>query len=138
MFFIFKIIGIKLSSYLGGKIFQFIGPFFRSRKLIETNIKRAFPEIDQKKKNKIINKMWNNYGRVFAEYMFMKDFRKKQLSKNITIEGKEILENIKKNNERVVFISGHFNNFELMAMEIEKLGIKVAAIYGKNKKKIYL
>tara|TARA_B100000886_G_scaffold295489_1_gene222342 strand:+ start:875 stop:1735 length:861 start_codon:yes stop_codon:yes gene_type:complete len=129
MFFIFKIIGIKLSSYLGGKIFQFIGPFFRSRKLIETNIKRAFPEIDQKKKNKIINKMWNNYGRVFAEYMFMKDFRKKQLSKNITIEGKEILENIKKNNERVVFISGHFSNFELMAMEIEKLGIKVAAIY---------
>ena len=96
MFFIFKIIGIKLSSYLGGKIFQFIGPFFRSRKLIETNIKRAFPEIDQKKKNKIINKMWNNYGRVFAEYIFMKEIRKKQLSKNITIEGKEILENIKK------------------------------------------
>ena len=129
LFFIFKIIGIKLSSYLGGKIFQFIGPFFRSRKLIETNIKRAFPEIDQKKKNKIINKMWNNYGRVFAEYMFMKDFRKKQLSKNITIEGKEILENIKKNNERVVFISGHFSNFELMAMQIDKIGIKVGAIY---------
>ena len=129
MFFIFKILGIRLSSYIGGKIFQFIGPLFRSRKLIESNIKKAFPTIDQQKQNKIIAAMWNNYGRVFAEYMFIKDFRNNQLSNNIIIEGKEILENIKKNNERVVFISGHFSNFELMAMEIEKFGIKIAAIY---------
>ena len=129
MFFIFKILGIRLSSYIGGKIFQFIGPLFRSRKLIESNIQKAFPTIDQQKKNKIIAAMWNNYGRVFAEYMFIKDFRNNQLSNNIIIEGKEILENIKKNNERVVFISGHFSNFELMAMEIEKFGIKIAAIY---------
>ena len=129
MFFIFKILGIKLSSYIGGKIFQFIGPLFRSRKLIESNIQKAFPTIDQQKQNKIIAAMWNNYGRVFAEYMFIKDFRNNQLSNNIIIEGKEILENIKKNNERVVFISGHFSNFELMAMEIEKFGIKIAAIY---------
>ena len=129
MFFIFKILGIRLSSYIGGKIFQFIGPLFRSRKLIESNIQKAFPTIDQQKQSKIIVAMWNNYGRVFAEYMFIKDFRNNQLSNNIIIEGKEILENIKKNNERVVFISGHFSNFELMAMEIEKFGIKIAAIY---------
>ena len=129
LFMIFKILGIKLSSYIGGKIFQFIGPLFRSRKLIESNIQKAFPTIDQQKQNKIIAAMWNNYGRVFAEYMFIKDFRNNQLSNNIIIEGKEILENIKKNNERVVFISGHFSNFELMAMEIEKFGIKIAAIY---------
>ena len=96
MFFIFKILGIRLSSYIGGKIFQFIGPLFRSRKLIESNIQKAFPTIDQQKQNKIIAAMWNNYGRVFAEYMFIKDFRNNQLSNNIIIEGKEILENIKK------------------------------------------
>ena len=129
MFFIFKILGIRLSSYIGGKIFQFIGPLFTSRKLIESNIQKAFPTIDQQKQSKIIAAMWNNYGRVLAEYMFIKDFRNNQLSNNIIIEGKEILENIKKNNERVVFISGHFSNFELMAMEIEKFGIKIAAIY---------
>ena len=28
-------------------------------------------------------------------------------------------------NRRVVFISGHFSNFELMAMQIEKMGIKL-------------
>ena len=45
------------------------------------------------------------------------------------VEGKEILDEIKKNNEKVVFISGHFSNFELMAMQLEKMGIKIAAVY---------
>jgi KDO2-lipid IV(A) lauroyltransferase len=59
----------------------------------------------------------------------MKNFQKNTLSNYLEIEGKEILENIKKNGTPVIFVSGHFVNFELMAMEIEKSGIKLAAIY---------
>ena len=129
LFLIFKISGLKLSSFLGGKLFQLIGPFFRSKKLIHSNIKRAFPDIDNQKLKKITSNMWNNYGRVFAEYIFIKKFRKNFFDKNLIIEGKEILEEIKTKNQKVVFVSGHFSNFELMAMQIEKMGIKVAAIY---------
>ena len=128
-FLIFKILGIKISSFLGGKLFQKIGPIFRSKKITESNIKRVFPDIDKKRKKEIISSMWNNYGRVFAEYMFIKNFRNSQLNRNIVIEGNEILERIKNSNEKVIFISGHFSNFELMAMHIEKVGIKLAAIY---------
>tara|TARA_B100000963_G_scaffold254408_1_gene222997 strand:+ start:2031 stop:2891 length:861 start_codon:yes stop_codon:yes gene_type:complete len=128
-FFIFKILGIKLASNLSGKIFQTIGPLFRSKKLIFSNIKKAFPNINQNELKEIYISMWNNYGRVFAEYMFIKKFRYDQLNDNIIINGGEILENIKLNKQRVVFVSGHFSNFELMAMQIEKMGIKVAAIY---------
>ena len=129
IFSIFKILGLKISSYIGGKLFQFIGPIFRSKKLIQKNIIRAFPDIDEINLNKITTSMWNNYGRVFAEYMFIKKFRHQKQNENIVIEGREILEDIKKNNQKVVFISGHFSNFELMAMEIEKVGINLAAIY---------
>tara|TARA_B100001121_G_scaffold292567_1_gene294325 strand:+ start:20 stop:667 length:648 start_codon:yes stop_codon:yes gene_type:complete len=73
--------------------------------------------------------MWNNYGRVFAEYMYMKDFRSGKFDHHFTVEGQEILEDIKKQNKQVVFISGHFGNFELMALHIEKSGINLAAIY---------
>ena len=128
-FIIFKILGPDLSSSISGKIFEKIGPFFRSKKIINANIKRAFPNIDQKNLIKINNLMWNNYGRVFAEFMFIKDFRNGKLSKNIEIEGQDILDDIKKNNKQVVFISGHLSNFELMAMQIEKSGIKLSAIY---------
>jgi len=73
--------------------------------------------------------MWANYGRILADYVYIKNFRDSKLNNYLEIEGSEIFDEIKRNNEQVVFISGHFNNFELMAMEIEKSGIDVAAIY---------
>ena len=129
LFSLFKILGIKISSYIGGKLFEFIGPFFRSKELIDKNIRRAFPNIDQDRLTSINSSMWNNYGRVFAEYMFIKDYRNSNLKNNIIIEGDEILKDLKEKNKKVIFISGHFSNFELMAMQIEKFGIKLAAIY---------
>ena len=125
----FKILGPRLSSNLGGKIFEIIGPFFRSEKIINSNIKKALPDINFKNLKKIKRLMWNNYGRTFAEYMFIKEFRNGKISKNIEIDGQQILEKIKKENSQVIFISGHFSNFELMAMHLEKSGINLCAIY---------
>jgi len=128
-FFIFKILGIKLSSYFCGKIFELIGPLFRSEKVIHSNIKRAMPQITSNELNTIKKLMWNNYGRIFSEYMFIKNFRLGKLGNKIEIQGVHILEDIKKSNKQVVFISGHLSNFELMALSLEKFGIKLAAIY---------
>ena len=128
-FILFKILGPSLSSRLSGKIFEKIGPFFRSKKTILSNIKRVYPNIEIKEITNIANLMWNNYGRVFAEFMFMHEFRSGKLSQNIEIVGQNILENIKSNNKQVIFISGHFSNFELMAMHLEKSGINLCAIY---------
>ena len=128
-FFLFKILGFKISSSIGGKLFEIIGPIFRSKKLIDTNIKKALPNINSEDLKKITRLMWNNYGRIFAEYVFIKSFRNGKLNSRISIEGQDILEEIKKLNQQVVFISGHFSNFELMAMHLEKVGIKLTAIY---------
>ena len=73
--------------------------------------------------------MWGNYGRILAEYPYIKDFRNSKLKKYISVSGRDILENLKMNNKKVLFVSGHFNNFELMALEIDKSGIDLAAIY---------
>ena len=128
-FTLFKICGLRMSSAIGGKIFEKIGPLFRSKKIIHKNIKRALPDINNENLETLTRLMWNNYGRTFAEYIFLKDFRIGKFSSNIEIEGKEILEKIKKNNQQVVFVSGHLSNFELMAMFIEKNGINLLAIY---------
>ena len=128
-FLIFKILGPKISSYVSGKIFEIIGPYFRSKKIIHSNIKKAFPKISFEDLNKLTNSMWNNYGRVFAEYVFIKDFRNGKLSSKIKIDGKEIIDEIKKSNQQVIFISGHLSNFELMAMYLDKSGISLSAIY---------
>jgi len=128
-FLIFKILGLKLASNVSSKVLSLIGPFFRSKKIIETNILRAIPNLDPDNVKKITHKMWSNYGRILSEYVFIKDFRIANLKNNLEIEGQEILNKIKKDNEPVIFVSGHFNNFELMAMHIEKSGINLAAVY---------
>ena len=128
-FSLFKILGLNFSSKISGKLFEKIGPFFRSKKLIQKNIKRALPHINELNLNKIARLMWNNYGRVFAEYIFIKDFRDGKYNSNIKIEGQDILEKIKKNQQQVIFVSGHLGNFELMAMHLEKTGIKLSTIY---------
>ena len=130
LFSIFKLIGIKYSTIISGKIFKVIGPFFRSTKISLANLELAIPSSSESKKKEILKSMWGNYGKILAEYMFIKDFRiSTELSNNITVKNQEIIENIKKDGKPVIFISGHFNNFELMAMHIEKSGIDLAAVY---------
>ena len=129
LFLIFKIIGYKNSSNLGEKIGKFFGPFTRSKKKIINNLKDSEIGVDDLERETIIKKMWGNYGRILAEYPFLKKFKNNSLEQYIEIEGKEYLEEIKKDNRRVVFVSGHFNNFELMAMQLETSGLNIAAIY---------
>ena len=130
LFCFFKIIGLRNASNIGGILGKFIGPLFRSKKIIKQNIKIGLGEISEEKKSEIINGMWSNIGRTFAEYVFLKDFKFNRTDfDHMKINGVEHLEKIKKNNEAVIFYSAHLANFELMAMEIDKFGIKCAAIY---------
>ncbi len=130
LFFIYKLLGLKYSSILSGRIFMILGPLFRSNQISLSNLSRAFPEMNEKNKKEIIKDMWNNYGKIFAEYVFLKNFRlTENFSKNVIIENQNELKLIKESAKPVIFISGHFNNFELMAMHIEKSGIDLAAIY---------
>ena len=130
LFSIFKILGIKLSLIISSSIFRLLGPVIKKNKISKQNLSYVFKNISNQSKESIIRSMWKNYGKIFAEYMFIKDFRlNPKFSKNIKLENNEILNEVKSKSEPVIFVSGHFNNFELMAMSIEKFGINLAAVY---------
>ena len=129
LFIIYKILGLKIASDFSSTLLKNFGPFFRSKKLIQQNILKAFPEINSKDLSKLSKNMWSNYGRILSEYVFLKDFRRSKFDNKLEIIGLDILSKIKKEGKPVIFISGHFNNFELMAMQIEKSGINLAVIY---------
>ena len=125
-----KIFGLKISRLLSSFIFKNIGPLFRSKKISYQNLSYALPNINEAKKDEILKKMWINYGKIFSEYVFIKNFRNDlKFSKKIIVENQEELEKIKLLKKPVIFVSGHFNNFELMAMHLEKSNINLAAVY---------
>ena len=126
-FLIGRILGINVSRKLFGLLFLLIGPIFKSQKIINNNLVIFNRKISSLRSKNIINDMWSNYGKTFIEYIFLNNFKKK--NSHITIKGEEKLIQLTKENKSVIFISGHFANFELMAMEITKKNIPLATIY---------
>ena len=126
LFILFRIVGFKTSSNFGFFIGKYLGPLFRSKLSVINNLKKAQIKGNYKQ---IATNVLGNYGRIFAEYVHLKNFKNDKLNNHISIEGREYLEKIKNNKQSVVFISGHFNNFELMAMQIDKAEVDCAAIY---------
>lgn len=127
MFFLGRILGLKISRKLFSFIFVNFAPIFKSRKTIDSNLNIFSKKNPNLNKEIIIKNMWKNYGMTFVEYVFLNFFKKS--NSHIQIEGEDNLKNVMIKNKPVIFISGHFANYELMSMEITKKGVKLATIY---------
>ena len=126
-FFIGKILRITLSRIIFSLLFSLIGPIFKSKKIIKKNLEIFSTNISTLERSKISKSMWKNYGMTFIEYIFLNYFRSQ--NSHVDIIGEKILADIIKKNKPVIFISGHFANYELMSMEITKRNINLATIY---------
>tara|TARA_B100000123_G_scaffold272413_1_gene255012 strand:- start:1642 stop:2499 length:858 start_codon:yes stop_codon:yes gene_type:complete len=126
-FIVGRLIGISLSRIIFSSIFKLVAPIFKSKKIIEHNLNIFAKEVPGINKNQIVSEMWKNYGMTFIEYIFLNNFRKN--SSHIEIKGEDNLDIVISKKKPVIFVSGHFANFELMSMEITKKNIRLATIY---------
>ena len=126
-FFIGKILGLTLSRFFFSTLFTFMGPIFKSKETINSNLKFFSKNISNSQMKEISKEMWGNYGMTFIEYIFLNYFKKN--NSHINIIGEENLRQVLENKKPVIFISGHFANYELMSMEITKKNINLATIY---------
>ena len=126
-FLLSRIIGLRLSRKIFSNFFSYIGPIFKSKKILDKNLNNFANNVSNANKTQIINNMWKNYGMTFIEYIFLNRIKKD--NSKIKVIGKEKLIKIIKKNKKVIFISGHFANFELMSMKIVESNIKLATIY---------
>jgi len=130
LFFLFKIVGLNFSRKISSFLITKIGFLFRKKKIIKKNILNVFKNYSDSEIDELIKSMWINYSYTFAEYIYLNKFRLNKFKKEyIKVHGAEILNKISKGNKPAIFISGHFGNFELMAMELEKRNINLSAIY---------
>ena len=117
-FLLGRLIGMKVSRKIFSNIFFLIGPLFISKNIVNKNLNIFSSKKPNIEKKIIVDEMWKNYGKTFVEYVYLNKLRIN--NSHITILGEENLRTIKENNKPVIFISGHFANFELMSMEITK------------------
>ncbi len=126
-FILGRLIGLRLSRKLFSFLFLKLGPFFKSKKVIKNNLNFFSNDLTDEKQKSIISGMWKNYGMTFIEYIFLDKFR--ESNSHISLESEKKFDDIIKRNKQVVFVSGHFANFELMSMEMTKRNVKLATIY---------
>ena len=131
LFFLFKILGYKNASNFGSFIGKLFGRLIRSDKIIKKNLNilNEYSNFNIGNENKVVKDVFANYGRILSDYVYLEKFKNGYLNKYVSISGENYLQEIKSGNKKVVFISGHFNNFELMAMFIDASGINLAAVY---------
>ena len=124
-----KIIGIKLSSFVGGKIVQFIGPLTKLDNIANSNLTKVFPNLSNKKISIIKNNMWNNIGRNTGELIFANKLNPYLDKKKFSIIGKKYLEDLKKNKSGAILFSAHIGNWEICPLIITRRGERVTSIY---------
>ena len=125
-FFVGKLLGLNLSKKIFAFLFKQLGPLFKSKSIIEKNLTNFNSNLTNEQRENIISSMWENYGITFIEYIFLSLFKEK--NDLVEVTRSDILNKIS-SNKPVVFVSGHFSNFELMSMEITKRKVKLATIY---------
>ena len=125
-FFVGKLIGLNLSKKIFAFLFKRLGPLFKSKSIIEKNLTNFNSNLTNEQRENIISSMWENYGITFIEYIFLSLFKEK--NDLVEVTRPDILNKIS-SNKPVIFVSGHFSNFELMSMEITKRKVKLATIY---------
>ena len=130
LFLIIKVFGLNLGRKLMSLIFSKVGFILKSKKVVKNNINNVFGNNSEIQGKGIVESMWKNYAYIFVEYAYLRNYRLNKFSSpHIKISGKKILDELIKSKKPAIFVSGHFGNFELMAMELEKYNINLATIY---------
>ena len=75
MLALFRLLPIDWASGLGALIGRAIGPYLSASRVARHNLARAFPEKPSEEIERIVRAMWDNLGRVAAEYPHLRALR---------------------------------------------------------------
>jgi KDO2-lipid IV(A) lauroyltransferase len=111
LIFIFRLLPTGTASAFGGFIGRTFGPLTGSTKRARRNLAKIWPDMPPAQTDRIINGMWDNLGRVMAEYPHLEDIALHRAEMN----GLEHVEAAKSNGQGVLFVGGHLGNWEVNA-----------------------
>lgn len=124
LFILFSLMGLDRASALGGWIGRVIGPRLAASRKALANIKRAFPDKSDEEARSILGGMWDNLGRVVAEYPHLRQI----IAERVTLENPEMFDDLRDDGQSAVFFGGHLANWEAGALVIQTR-LPTAALY---------
>lgn len=127
---LFRIMPVAVASAVGGFVMSAMGPHMGASRMARRNLLRAFPDKSDAEREDILRGMWDNLGRVIAEYPHLRS-----IASRIETENPEILDALKpaQDGEKkpVIFYGAHLANWEACGILASSLGFKISLVYRK-------
>lgn len=125
--FVSRLFPVDSVSDFGAWLLRTAGPLTGKHKIAETNLRIVFPDASDAEIDRLLEAQWAETGRYFAEFLVLD--RIAADPSRVEIEGAERLRALSGKAGPAVLISGHFSNFEIMAMAIVRCGVKCQVTY---------
>ncbi len=129
MFAFFRLLPLEWASGLGGFLARSIGPRLAISRRARRNLRRALPEIGEDEAGRIIRGMWDNLGRVIAEYPHLDKYQVYAEGGRIEMHGAEHIRAQGAPGKCTIFFSGHFGNWEVATLAVTQAGLGVVEMY---------
>jgi KDO2-lipid IV(A) lauroyltransferase len=129
LFGVFRVLPLDWASALGGSLARLIGPRLGVSKRAVLNLRRAMPEVGEARAWEIIGSMWDNLGRVVAEYPHLDELNVYEPGGRVETRGTEILDPLLTAGKKLIFVSAHFGNWEVASLAASQRGLRIAQVY---------
>ncbi len=129
MFGLFRLLPLDAASAVGGWLGRLVGPPLGVTKRAQINLQRALPHLGAVEARRVMRGMWDNLGRVIAEYPHLDAFKVYGGDGRIEVVGGDIVDPLLAAGKPIIFISAHYGNWEIGTMAATQRGLDVAEVY---------
>ncbi len=124
-----RILPVDWASALGGLLGRTIGPHMGQSRKAARNLARALPENSPEQNRRIIRGMWDNLGRVVAEYPHLPRICARLEGGRVEIEGLEIIRALNTDGKPGILFGAHLANWEVQPFIARHTGLELGLIY---------
>jgi KDO2-lipid IV(A) lauroyltransferase len=123
------VLPLDLASTAGGALARLLGPHLGISNRARRNLRAALPDLAPAEIERIVHGMWDNLGRVAAEYPHLRRIRVFAPNDRVETQGIEHLDSVRAAGRSAILFGGHLGNWEIAALAAGQYGIDVAQIY---------
>jgi KDO2-lipid IV(A) lauroyltransferase len=124
-----RALGPVAASNLAGVAARLIGPLLPVSRVIDTNLRLAFPDLDRPARRRIARGAWENLGRTIGELPHIPALNRTASGPGWDIDGDDRVRAIAAQGGPAIFISGHIGNWEMLPRVLASYGILMSSMY---------
>lgn len=133
--FLFRLIPISPGLWIGRRLGQLAYLVNAKRRAVAyRNLRAAFgPEMSRRDINRIIWRMYQNLMQTMVEVLTFPRLNKRYAEKFVSLEGVENIERMAKTGKGMIFLTGHFGNWELLGVNAALKGYPMLVLAREQK-----